>query len=391
MRLSTLHVTNFRNYTTLELPLQAGLTVLHGHNAQGKTNVLEAIYLLSSASSYRATSDREVIRWTAPAAERLTRVTAQVESCQPALTTHDLRLTTPFELEVVVADMPGLATKRTLVNGAGKRVGDFVGRLTAVLFGPEQLDLVTGSPGQRRSYLDGALSQTDRAYFHALSVYTRVVHQRNQLLKQFREREVNPDELLYWDAQLVESGSLILSRRARCLQELSRVAEDHHAQLAPGGGPLRMEYDTKLFRDSDGWQHLASAASDQVQQEFRRCLALEAEREMAQGTSVVGPHRDDLLLSLDGQPVDKFGSRGQQRTVALALKLAELDHVRSHTGDNPVLLLDDVLSELDEARRAALCEVIRGHEQVLLTATERPATAAAAAYRVESGALTLTT
>lgn len=373
MHLSRLQLTNFRNYAVLDLPLQTGLTVLHGQNAQGKTNVLEAVYLLSSGASYRAQSDREVIRWEAPEAERLARVTGQAGDA---------------ELEAVVADMPGLSTKRVLLNSAGKRLADFVGRLPAVLFGPEQLDLVTGSPSHRRSYLDGALSQIDRTYFRALAVYNRVLHQRNQLLKQYREREIHPDELVYWDAQLVEAGSVISNRRARGLQQIAVLAAAHHEQLAPGGGELGSAYETKLFRTSGGWQRLASAPADEIQAEFRAWLATEAEREMAQGTTVVGPHRDDLLLSLDGKPVDKFGSRGQQRTVALALKLAELDLIRDHTSEAPVLLLDDVLSELDDARRAALSEVVLRHEQVLLTTTEQPDMPSAISYLVQQGTLT---
>jgi DNA replication and repair protein RecF len=377
VHLSGLELHNFRNYADLELALQPGLTVLYGQNAQGKTNVVEAIYLLASGSSYRASSDREVIRWDAEGAERLARVSGRVD--QP-----------DSLLEIVVADMPGIAAKRALVNGNGKRLTDFVGRLTAVLFGPEQLDLVTGSPGQRRAYLDGALSQIDRAYYRALATYTRVVHQRNQLLKQFHEREIHPDELLFWDTQLVEAGSLVSRRRAKCLQELQGLAVVRHHQLAPNGGELRVEYETKLFRAGGGWLRLATASLEEVQEEFRGWLRLEADRELAQGTSVVGPHRDDLLLALDGKPVDKFGSRGQQRTVALALKLAELELIRNHTGQQPVLLLDDVLSELDEVRREALRDTIACHEQVLLTTTERPDLAAAASYLVREGALTAT-
>jgi DNA replication and repair protein RecF len=169
---------------------------------------------------------------------------------------------------------------------------------------------------------------------------------------------------------------------------LATLAASHHQQLAPGGGELGSTYETKLFRAGGGWQRLASAAAEEVQAEFRAWLAVEAEREMAQGTTVVGPHRDDILLSLDGKPVDKFGSRGQQRTVALALKLAELDLIRDDTGEPPVLLLDDVLSELDEARRAALAEVVCLHEQVLLTTTEQPDLPTAASYLVQQGTLT---
>jgi len=375
VHLSRLELSNFRNYAELDLTLELGLTVLFGQNAQGKTNVLEAIYLLSSGSSYRAASDKEVIRWGAPESERVARVTGWSGE---------------LELQVLVPDMPGLGTKRVLLNGAGKRLADFVGRLPAVFFGPEQLDLVTGSPSHRRSYLDGALSQTDRTYFRALSVYNRALHQRNQLLKQFRERELNPEELVYWDLQLVEAGSVISQRRAVCLRQLAGLAAEHHQQLAPGGGELALAYETKLFRGEGGWERLLTATTSELQSEFRRWLAIEADREMAQGTTVVGPHRDDLLLSLNGQSVDKFGSRGQQRTVALALKLAELDLIREHTGETPILLLDDVLSELDEARRAALREVIRSHEQVLLTTTERPDMPAVAAYTVRQGSLTAT-
>ncbi len=383
MHVTRLELTNFRNYAALDLPLQPGLTVLFGQNAQGKTNVLEAIHLLATGSSYRAASDREVISWQAGDAERLARVRGTVGSGSGPGTSGGV------ELEVVISSLPGMSGKRAFVNGAGKRLADFVGRLTSVLFGPEQLDLVTGSPSHRRAFLDGALSQTDRAYYRALAVYGRVLHQRNQLLKQFREREVHPDELAFWDAQLVESGSLISARRARSLEDVGALAQQHHVRLAPDGGQLEVHYESKLFREDDGWRRLAAEPPATVEEEFRRRLAAEHDRELAQATSVVGPHRDDLLLSIDGQPVDKFGSRGQQRTVALALKLAELDWIRRHTGDNPVLLLDDVLSELDEARRAALGEVIRQHEQVLLTTTDRPDLPAAEAYEVVAGTLTL--
>jgi DNA replication and repair protein RecF len=294
------------------------------------------------------------------------------------------------ELQVLVADMPGLSTKRVLLNGAGKRLVDFVGRLPAVFFGPEQLDLVIGSPSNRRAYLDGALSQTDRLYFRTLGTYNRVLHQRNQLLKQFRERELSSDELVYWDEQLVNLGSQISAARARCLKQLSALAASHHERLAPGGGELSLAYEAKLFRESGGWARLLDAPPDEIRTEFRRWLSVEAEREMAQGTTVVGPHRDDLLLVLADKPVDKFGSRGQQRTVALALKLAELDWIREHTEQVPILLLDDVLSELDEARRAALRGVVRQHEQVLLTTTELPEMDAAATYMVRQGSLSAT-
>ena len=375
MRVAELTLANFRNYERLSLAFQPGLTVLFGRNAQGKTNVLEATYLLASGSSYRAAAEREVIRWQATPEDRLARAAAVI---QPEA----------IEIEAVIAAIPGLPSKRVLVNGAGKRLVDFAGRLAAVLFGPEQLDLVTGSPSVRRAYLDEALTQIDRPYLRALTTYTRVLAQRNQLLKQFRERDVSLEELIYWDGQLIETGSVILRQRARALIGLAQLCARRHAALAPGGGELTLAYETKLFRDEGGWPRLAESELPSIETEFRRRLAMEAAREQAQGVTVVGPHRDDLLLAIDGQPADKFGSRGQQRTAALALKLGELDLIRDSTGHAPVLLLDDVLSELDESRRLALGEAIREQEQVLLTATDLPDLPAAAAYQVDAGTLT---
>ncbi len=379
MHVKLLRLSNFRNYTRLELPLQSGLTVLFGQNAQGKTNVLEAISMLSVGSSYRASSDREVIRWGALPEERVASLRAEVT---PANADE------PFVVELLVADMPGLSTKRVLINNAGKRVGDLVGRLTSVFFGPEQLDLVIGSPHYRRDFLDGAISQVDRGYHRSLSQYARVLHQRNQLLKQFHERQFNPEELVFWDDQMVEHGSFILARRATALLELITFAAAHHQRLAPGRGELQLQYETKLFRDAAGWRSLAEVTLDAVAAEYRRCLAQERERELGQGASVVGPHRDDIIIELDGKLVEKFGSRGQQRTAALALKLAELDFIEHHTGDRPLLLLDDVLSELDVHRRRALAEVIASQEQVLLTTTEHVDLHSIASYEVQAGELT---
>jgi DNA replication and repair protein RecF len=376
VRLTHLKLRNFRNYASLDLPLGPGLTVLHGPNAQGKTNVLEAIYLLALGSSYRTTSDRELIHWQAEPEERLARVEGEVASEQDST-----------RLEVVVSAMPGVATKRAFINGAGKRVADLLGRLPVVFFGPEELDLVVGPPGHRRRFLDDAISQLDSPYHRALQQYGRAHHQRNQLLKLIREGPAQLDELPYWDDQLVELGSSILIARGKALVEIAPLMVDQHRGLTVAGGEVGLSYETKLYRQDGGWQRLAEASTQEVQAEFRRCLALERERELAQGTSVVGPHRDDLLLTLDGRPIDAFGSRGQQRTAALALKLAEVAFVQARAGEQPVLLLDDVLSELDAERRRLLAARVHNFEQALLTATDPPPVEATAVYRVRGGQL----
>ncbi|MGH2469434.1 MAG: DNA replication/repair protein RecF [Chloroflexota bacterium] len=294
-----------------------------------------------------------------------------------------------FEVELLVADMPGLSAKRARINGVGKRVVDLVGRLTMVFFGPEQLDLVIGSPHHRRAYLDTAISQVDRGYYRATLQYAHVLQQRNQLLRQARERQLGAEELLFWDEQMVEQGGAIIQGRARALLHLAELAADQQQRLAPRRGQLRAGYDTKLFGGAAGCDRLAALPAHEVQAEYRQRLALEHERELAQGSCVVGPHRDDVTLLLDGRPLERFGSRGQQRTAALALKLAELEFLRRHTGQRPVLLLDDVLSELDAQRRAALAGIMAEQEQVLFTTTEATDVPARASYEVRSGSLVL--
>ncbi|HUZ76443.1 MAG TPA: DNA replication and repair protein RecF [Chloroflexota bacterium] len=413
VHLAHLSLRNFRNYAALEMPLEPGLIVLHGPNAQGKTNILEAVALLATGSSYRAASDRETIRWEAPPEDRVARITGRVRL--PALDETGARIAsepnplpgqvaaanasasaaddsgaaeaTEFEVELLVADMPGLSTKRARINGAARRVVDLVGRLTMVFFGPDQLDLVIGSPHHRRAYLDTAIGQVDHGYYRATLQYNRVLQQRNQLLKQARERQVRADELLYWDEQMVEQGGAIIQGRARALLPLAELAGQEQQRLAPRRGQLSVGYDTKLFGGSADCDRLAAMPADEVQAEYRQRLALEHERELAQGSCVVGPHRDDVTLLLDGRPLERFGSRGQQRTAALALKLAELGFLRRHTGQHPVLLLDDVLSELDEDRRAALAGIMVEQEQVLFTTTEATAVPARASYEVRGGSL----
>jgi DNA replication and repair protein RecF len=288
------------------------------------------------------------------------------------------------------ATTPAAATtfrKRVRVNGAARRAIDLVGTAPVVVFAPTDLDLVTGGPSQRRHFLDLTLCQTRHSYCRALSQYQKVIAQRGALLKRIRDGLETPQSLAYWDDQLARLALPIMRERADFLERASVAAARVYAALASDDAgtdagaesgadeaaqaPLRLEYRPSY----QGYQDAATAdgaEADAAQQAARMCAALEAvrRREIAQGANVLGPHRDDLGFLAGGVDLAIYGSRGQQRTVALALKLAELEYIEAETGEQPALLLDDVLSELDPQHRKDLLAAVRGLEQTLVTTTD---------------------
>jgi DNA replication and repair protein RecF len=399
VRISVMHVerlrlTDFRNYAALDLALGPGLTVLQGRNAQGKSNVLEAIAILATTRSFRTSTERETVRWGAPG--HFARVDGTV--ARRADTVH---------VEVVIvdaapagADAPGAGPvtpagalrKRVRVNGTPRRAMDLIGQVTVVVFTPRDLDLVEGEPSQRRRFLDMTLCQVRPAYCRALSQYHKVVAQRAALLRRIRDGEESPHALAYWDEQLSQLAAPIMRERAAFLGQAEAAASRVYAALArhelldpaeggqaPEGADdeaapadvaapeLRLEY-------RPSYKGTLTAGEDEVVAEMLARLGELRRREIAQGVNAIGPHRDDVafLLQTPGGPVDlsTYGSRGQQRSAALALKLAELEYIEMETGDQPILLLDDVLSELDAQRRADLLLAVRDLEQVLLTTTD---------------------
>ncbi|MBI4504002.1 MAG: DNA replication/repair protein RecF, partial [Chloroflexi bacterium] len=354
MHLEHLSLLNFRNYVRLDLDLGPGLTVMEGANGQGKSNLLEAIFLLATTRSPRTQTDRELLHWLAweseqPFARVVGRVQRRRGPAEIAITIHGER-----------ADGAQVATKRVRVNGVARRAIDLLGQMQVVLFGPDDLSLVSGPPALRRRFLDLTIAQVEARYVRALAHYQRVLQQRNHLLRQLRERRTGEDELRFWDEELTRHGVLIVAERERAVDQLCELARATHYRLAGSAERLQVLYRPNLPLPEEGGQRL-----------FLAHLAQTRARELAQGVSLAGPHRDDLAFLLDGVDVQRFGSRGQQRTVALALRLAEAAFLRQRSGDEPILLLDDVLSELDAERQRRVLEAIAPAEQVLLTTTER--------------------
>ncbi|MBM2826487.1 MAG: recF, partial [Dehalococcoidia bacterium] len=279
--------------------------------------------------------------------------------------------------------------KRVRINGVPRRATDLVGQIRAVTFSPQDIDLVTGPPQERRHYMDIALSQIDLVYARALQRYSRILLQRNHLLRRMQSGEASAGELDFWDDNLVETGSFITAKRLEAIFNLGLLCSAIHARLTGEGETLEVRYQGRALRGyevhRDGEDTLAT-----VKAIFHKALADARPRELGQGETVIGPHRDDLEILLEGTSVNAYGSRGQQRTAALAMKLAQAAFIEDRTGEQPVLLFDDVLSELDAARRGFLARQAADYHQVFITTTdldriEPHLLSQATIFRVEAG------
>lgn len=387
MHLTHLALTNFRSYTRLDLQLPAGAILLHGANAQGKTTLLEAIYYLATSKSPHASQDRQLLNWYANESDTplaVGRLTAVVQSAGD---------TRPRNLEVrLIHERNGRQNgpsfrREALVNGVKVRLMDLLGNLNVVLFLPDDVNLVSASPGERRRYLDITLCQVDRHYCRTLSQYNKVLSQRNALLRSLLEnrRPVDWAEFAHWDQKLTELGAQIMLRRSSLIADLeSRAGEIHFHGLTGGAESLRLVYHPRLQartrknhrsvlppriqEDPAGW--LLDSSPEQVAGTLQDLLKANRQIELQRGVTLVGPHRDDLEFLVNGRLLAEFGSRGQQRTAVLALKLAEVAWMEAQTGERPVLLLDEVLAELDQSRRAFLLNSIGSAEQAILTAAD---------------------
>jgi len=381
MLLSRLSLTHFRNYRHQEITFDAPLTLLQGRNAQGKTNLLEAIFMLATSKAVHASQEREIVGWQAG--------DEPIPYCRVfGAATIDGRT---LELEIILSprgDGVNFA-KQIKINGVPKRAMDLVGVLRAVLFLPEDIKLIDGGPGERRHYLDVALCQIDKVYCRALSTFQRVLLQRNSLLKQLREQEANPAasavdaQLAFWDEKLAHHGAVVVARRHNFVVELQRIAAERHAELSGGREQLALHYlpsfnpgllaDREFELLCDGLLTDAPNAqleADAVAAAYQRKLAARRVREVAAGATLYGPHRDDLRFLANSRDLRIYGSRGQQRSAALSLKLAEVRAMTAATGAAPLLLLDDVMSELDAERRAMLLAVIDDVPQAIVTTTD---------------------
>jgi DNA replication and repair protein RecF len=369
-----LSLSNFRNYARLELDLPTGISVFYGDNAQGKTNLLESIYVLATSKSPRTSSDGELISWPALREDMpVCRIAAQVdkggrthtvEIALMARTGHRQR-EHPASVKPLTPKAP-TAHKRVRLDGAPKRAADLIGQIKAVVFTVHDIDIVSGEPALRRRYLDATISQLDRHYLRHLQRYNKVLSQRNRLLYRIAEGEAHQEELAFWDKELTQSGSYLVMQRAHAVAALENLAQPTHAELSSEEAALRMMY----VRSIGARDRAEVDTEDTVAAPFHEALRAFRGKELAQKATLVGPHRDELRFLSNGIDVGTYSSRGQQRTVALALKLAQARFILDETGEHPILLLDDVLSELDAQRRAHLLSSIREYHQVLMTATE---------------------
>ncbi len=361
MYLSHLKLHDFRNFKRLDLPLGRGLSLFYGENAQGKTNLLEAIAMLATSNSFHATSDREVINWDAP--DRIARITAEVERREDETTIEIVIIDANGNGVPATPGSPERQRKRIKINGATKKAVDLIGQVTVVLFAPTDLRLVDGSPEDRRRFLDRALCQIRPHYCAALARYRKVITQRSALLKRIRDNQEEARMLDYLDEKLTEWANLIIYERRLMVDALNQHVDQLQASISGGRENLRIVYRPSFAVD-------ASRNTLEAIEQYRRQLSEARRREIQQGVCLLGPHRDDLEFMVNGVDMLTYGSRGQQRTAALSAKFGELAFMQAATGEEPILLLDDVFSELDAARREYLLNQALQHEQTLITATD---------------------
>ncbi len=335
MRLRRLQLKNHRNYAQLDLSPGAGVNVFIGANGQGKTNLLEAVAMLALSASPRARRESELVGPVGAGS----RIEGEIET---GSTRREIAITLAVE---------GDRTRRTIeVDGARRRALDLPGHLRVALFWPDDLGLVKAGPDLRRRFLNQMLVQVESGYARALAGLRRVLEQRNSLLKRIAAGEGGEDTLQAWDQELVEVGGEIVAARSKAVLELAPEAARCHSEIA-SGERLEIHYIGPP-------ENLAEAVHNSLTEDLRR------------GSTSIGPHRDDLLVLLDGQEARSYGSQGQQRTAVVSLKLAEAALIERRAGERPVLLLDDVLSELDSERRAALLGEVAAGGQVIITSVE---------------------
>ncbi len=383
MIISHLSLTNFRNYSRLELPLPPGVTLLHGSNAQGKTNILEAIYYLATTRSPNADNDQQIINWEAVQQQEPIVVGRLVAQIKTKSGSHQVEMRLILENQ----GQHGRFRREALVDRRKVRQMDLLGNLRVVLFLPGDVEMIGGSPSKRRRYLDILLCQIDPIYCRALSQYNKVLEQRNAALRQLAESGQGQEVVAVLSDQLVQQGSIVFARRAGLMDRLATHAQRiHYESLTAGQETIRLGYLPRLQPNGLGageddearvaeFEQVSRWLCDQpdnslIEKRFAKVVKSMESREISSGMTLVGPHRDDWRFWVNGRSLSSYGSRGQQRSAMLALKLAEIEVMAETTGDMPILLLDEVVAELDEERRELLLSYVRSGAQAILTATD---------------------
>ncbi len=376
MQLTHLSLTNFRNFTRLDLDVPGGTVMLVGNNAQGKTSLLEAIYFLATLTSFHASSDRQLINF--------------IEARQPLavgrIQADFRRGEENHRLEARLIQEPDNQNssthlrKEVLLDGVKRKSSEVIGQFNAVLFLPQMMGVIEGGPEERRRYLNLALAQVISHYQAALAEYNKALQQRNALLKQLFERKGDVSQLDYWDDQIATHGSQLIHARIRAIQELERLAARTHRELTHANEVLRLSYQPAYdpLPQSPGQIALPLDAAvdrlgfslDQIRKGFLENLLRLRNEEIARGVTTIGPHRDELRFLVNAIDLGTYGSRGQARSAILALKIAEVAWMHAKSGHWPILLLDEVLAELDTERRFDLLARLDQSEQVLLATTD---------------------
>lgn len=346
MYIEELRLRNYRNYTDEQLTLNQGVNIFVGENGQGKTNLLESIYYLATGSNFRGNKDLELISWEAPYFRLQARLKKETSSRY-------------FDLEVYVDKK---RNKQLKINGVKyKRMTELLGYLQVVLFSPEDLKIIKGGPAERRRYIDQEICQLDGRYYTLIHQYQKVLQQRNNLLKAVAYHRAKDSELAVWDEQLVRYGAPVIYKRLQFLKILVPLARRMQKELTDQDEVFNVTYQSSLGP-------VGALEQAAIAETFERMLAVGRGDELRRGVTLWGPHRDDLIFYLNGYELKTYGSQGQQRTGILALKLAELATFYRHNQEYPLLLLDDVMSELDDKRRRYLLQIIQdNHIQTIIT------------------------
>ena len=385
--LSRLSLTNFRNFRQADVQLSPGVSVFHGANAQGKTALLEAAYTLAVGRAFRAEREREVVNFDAARCGDAAYITCiAVDGEQPLTVVVGYQPSGPSPHPSEASGrppVPASVNKQIRVNRRPSTAAGLVGRVPATLFVVDDLDLVLGPPARRRRYLDVLISQGHREYLDALQLYQAALRNRNGLLRRRRDGWLEPDEMEYWDGQLIRAGTRIVMKRAGVLGRVAELAETHHSALAGADQTL-----TLIYRPNVPPCDTVEA----TESEFVKLLEQRDARERSAAVTATGPHRDDFSISLYGRDAGAFASRGEARTIALALRLAEADYLSEIRDEDPIILLDDVFSEMDAARRERILKKTASFGQTLITTTDVESVRAvlgdrAAYFRVFDGAV----
>ncbi len=375
MHLKHLSLVNFRSFTRLDLELPQGILILSGKNAQGKTSFLEAVFYLATYTSFHTPLDRQLINFL-----------ALKETLPFAKINADIQKNgTPHQMDVRIILDPGKngsgrTKKEILIDGVKKNQQKAISTFNAVIFIPQMTRIIEEGPDERRRFLNLSISQVMPGYAQALGDYARALEQRNALLKSLTESTGDPSQLDYWDNQLANHGSILVAGRQLMITELEKIATKIYYNLTSGNEELRLDYRPAFSPDSlpiqqNGLFRIPEPIgslkpSNELQGDFEAALRSNRKEDIARGITTIGPHRDDLRIFSDNVDLSDYGSRGQIRTALLALKMAEVEWMRSKTGQDPVLLLDEVLAELDPQRRSDLLDYLSKYEQAILTTTD---------------------